>query len=366
MAVVGVFGGGVRFELGTQQPLCQHTPIALSRFAVDEQTKTLFETEMVKIKRGLFCQGPCHVGADPILPHLHRADPNLMQVQAGLVVGGAANILMLWQLKYALVGRLYLLVQAMLQNRLHSLPAHGVVLERAYACRLQTQASELLPKTQHAEATAERLLRVAALLQQSLNQHLCTRPYRGRLAAQGSCRYASDCPVRRRHVRFDRCVPSLEGAVKMAGQARPAMEHLHRRGGRAHVHLLAGVLARHRVVVAADLDVVVDADPRQLPLGVLVGLLGHGRSAGWSISAKALARQPGSFLNGRTFRSASSSRSTRLSSLMLKKRWWRKRARTQRSTTSTPFSTLALSLGCAPAPAAPRPRSGSPDPSRCS
>jgi hypothetical protein len=39
-----------------------------------------------------------------------------MQVQAGLVVGGAANILMLWQVKYALVGRLYLLVQAMFQN----------------------------------------------------------------------------------------------------------------------------------------------------------------------------------------------------------------------------------------------------------
>ena len=51
---------------------------------------------------------------------------------------------------------------------------------------------------------------------------------------------------------------------------------------------------------------------------------GSGRSAGRSSASKALARQPGSFLNGRSFRSASSSAIAALSSARLKKRRLRK------------------------------------------
>ena len=112
---------------------------------------------------------------------------------------------------------------------------------------------------------------------------------------------------------------------------------------RRKISTVARVLARHRVVVATDVDVVVDADPRHFPFGIFVGAFGQPRKAGRSISAKALARQPGSFLKGRWFRSSNRARSALLSSLRLKKRCCRSRASIQRVTTSTPFSTLALS-----------------------
>ena len=59
----------------------------------------------------------------------------------------------------------------------------------------------------------------------------------------------------------------------MAGDTLVMQEHLDRAVRRALVHLSPGVLARCRVAVAIDLDVVVDAGPRHLMFGVLVVLL---------------------------------------------------------------------------------------------
>lgn len=73
---------------------------------------------------------------------------------------------------------------------------------------------------------------------------------------------------------------SLEDALGVAGDALTAPEHFDRRARHAHVHLGQRMLARHRVVVAIDIDVVVDDDPRHLPFCVLVVVLGqrpHGR-----------------------------------------------------------------------------------------
>ncbi len=67
----------------------------------------------------------------------------------------------------------------------------------------------------------------------------------------------------------------LEGALDVAGDALAALEHFDRAARHAHVDLGPGMLARHRVVMAVGPDVVVDPDPRHLPLGVLVGTLGQ-------------------------------------------------------------------------------------------
>ena len=40
------------------------------------------------------------------------------------------------------------------------------------------------------------------------------------------------------------------------------------------VHLLAHILVRHRVVVLAELDVVIDVDPATPDLDVLIGVFG--------------------------------------------------------------------------------------------
>lgn len=77
-----------------------------------------------------------------------------------------------------------------------------------------------------------------------------------------------------------RCAPSvltkrptcgvLEGALGVPGYALATLEHLDRCACHAHIQLVPRVLARRRVVVAADLVVVVDAVPCHLSLGVII------------------------------------------------------------------------------------------------
>src|SRR5205823_6133218 len=60
-------------------------------------------------------------------------------------------------------------------------------------------------------------------------------------------------------------------AAAMAGDPFAAMKDLDRRGSDARLDLLAEQLVRHAVVMLGDLDVIVEADPAALPLGVFVG-----------------------------------------------------------------------------------------------
>ena len=57
----------------------------------------------------------------------------------------------------------------------------------------------------------------------------------------------------------------------MAGDPFAAMKDLDCRGSDARLDLLAEQLVRHAVVMLGDLDVIVEADPAALPLGVFVG-----------------------------------------------------------------------------------------------
>jgi hypothetical protein len=61
--------------------------------------------------------------------------------------------------------------------------------------------------------------------------------------------------------------------------------HGTRRAGRTHVNLGVRMLARHRVVVAANIDVVLDADPCP-PIQRIRSGLPAAPAAGWSISAQ--------------------------------------------------------------------------------
>src|SRR5215469_1354566 len=75
------------------------------------------------------------------------------------------------------------------------------------------------------------------------------------------------------------------------------------------------------------------------------GWAGSGRRAGRSRASNTLWRDPGSFLKGRWLSSTRRSAIAVFSSRREKKVWWRRRARSHRSTTCTPTSTLALSRG---------------------
>ena len=80
--------------------------------------------------------------------------------------------------------------------------------------------------------------------------------------------------VRRWHVLGHRRVHPAPIAARVRGHAYPALEDFHGRRRQSYVELLADELVRHRVVVMVDLDVVVDRDPRGLPIAVVVSLVG--------------------------------------------------------------------------------------------
>lgn len=118
---------------------------------------------------------------------------------AGLVIGGAAQVLVLGQVERAL-DVLLLQVEAVLEDGRDAFPADSAVLERAGAGRLQSAGAILLPERQHAQAAAERLLRVLPLTQQPLHQHRAARTHRFGPRRQRLRVPAGHLSVCRRHV----------------------------------------------------------------------------------------------------------------------------------------------------------------------
>ena len=107
------------------------------------------------------------------------------------------------------------------------------------------------------------------------DQPLGVRSDDTRLALQPFRRPFAIAPVRARHMLGLGAVPRSAVTPGMGGDAFAAVEHLDRAGRGAGVHLLADQGVRHRVEKALDLDVVVDADAGEAPLGILVVLLGQ-------------------------------------------------------------------------------------------
>jgi hypothetical protein len=75
------------------------------------------------------------------------------------------------------------------------------------------------------------------------------------------------CAVRRWHVLGQRRVLAPQGAVSVYGHPGIAGHHFHRGGCHPQFDLAANQPVRHAVVVAIELDVVVDVDARALEVG---------------------------------------------------------------------------------------------------
>ena len=79
-------------------------------------------------------------------------------------------------------------------------------------------------------------------------------------------------PVGTRHVLGDGRMPAATGAAQMNGDALAFAEQLDGVGGDARVELLADQPMRHRVIMPVDVDVIIERDAADPPLGVFVGL----------------------------------------------------------------------------------------------
>ena len=70
----------------------------------------------------------------------------------------------------------------------------------------------------------------------------------------------------------DRTMAAFEGGARVAGDALPLGEEFHHGGTQADVELLVHQRVGHGVVVTFDLNVVINVDPGEFPLGILIGL----------------------------------------------------------------------------------------------
>ena len=152
-------------------------------------------------------------------------------------------------------------------------------------------------------------------------------------------------PMLRRHVGVGRAVATHLGTARMAGHAATSDEDLDRARGDADIGPLADELIGNAVVVALDLEVVVDADLGPLPGRELVWPVRQrlqGRSVDRLEDAASAAFE---LSEGPVVQPFDRSAIAALASAIEKNVRLRRAARIQRSATWTPTSTLALSRG---------------------
>lgn len=131
----------------------------------------------------------------------------------------------------------------------------------------------------------------------------------------------------------------------MCGDATAAEEDLDRGGRDADVDLLTTELEAYAVVVPEDIDVIIDVHARLLPLCVLVADRGERAERRPVECLEEGASAPIQLLERPIVERVKQSADLLFSSSRLKKVCLRRRAMIQRSTSSTPASTFALSRG---------------------
>ena len=189
-----------------------------------------------------------------------------------MVIGRATDVVVvLGQGRFGLLGQ-GSPVEAVAEDGFDTLVAVAAQGEGASAGGLQPVLAVGVTQAQNAQTAAVGLLGVL-----SGRQPVADQPRGGRADACGPAFQALRGPlaglaVCLGHVGGDGGMASLVVGTPMAGDASAAVEAFNGVGGAAHVHLFFDERMGHGVVMALDLDVVVDMDPRLFPLGVFVGL----------------------------------------------------------------------------------------------
>ena len=86
--------------------------------------------------------------------------------------------------------------------------------------------------------------------------------------------------VRRGHVLFEGCMDMGDKTSYMSGHPLAFCESFHGAGGEPDIEFFAHQTKRNTVVVTLHLDVVVDVDGGQFPLGILVRFFGNRKRVG--------------------------------------------------------------------------------------
>ena len=123
--------------------------------------------------------------------------------------------------------------------------------------------SALLPQRQRSGNCA-RLAGIASLVQQLFNRHREAR------SDDGGRRQRVHVPAVHSSYATGKCAATvicrrLKGPRDVAGDASTALEDFVRRARHAQIQLGARTLGRDRVILAGELDVIADAEPRHFP-----------------------------------------------------------------------------------------------------
>jgi len=148
----------------------------------------------------------------------------------------------------------------------------GADLEAAPAGRLEALDAVVAGEPQDAEAGAEALLGMGPAAQDHVDQGGGVGSDRARLALDALVCPAGVAAMGTRHVLGHGGVAAAGAAQQMAGDTLALVKQLDGALGDARLDLLAQQAVRHRVVMAVDVDVIVERDAALAPLGVDVGL----------------------------------------------------------------------------------------------
>src|SRR5262245_1129955 len=138
---------------------------------------------------------------------------------------------------------------------------------------LEPLGAERLDQADDAETGAEALLGMRLVLEDQLAQRRRVCSYQRGVLADAIDGPVGTAAVARRHVVRHGRVLVIAAHALMRGNACTLDEDLDRARADAHLDFAAGEAMRNAVVVAVDLDVIIDADAAHTPLGEHVGLL---------------------------------------------------------------------------------------------
>ena len=151
----------------------------------------------------------------------------------------------------------------MLEDQLDRSVRSRTDVEAAVAGRFQAVGAVLPDQAQDAEAGAVALFGVRPALQDQLGKLGGAVLDRRRFAADPLDRPLGVAAMRTRHMFGERRMPAAAGGAQMHGDALTFAEQLDGVGGDARVELLTDQPMRTRVVMAVDVDMVVEPTRRK-------------------------------------------------------------------------------------------------------
>lgn len=163
-------------------------------------------------------------------------------------------------------------IEIVVEDGLERSVGPGADIESPRRGRLDSLGAEGFDQTDDAETRPEALFGVRALLEDQLAQSSAGWSDRGGIAPDAVDRPVGVTAMAGGHVLEHGSVLAVAAGAQMRGDPLAPGEHLDGSPGHPRLDGLAGKAIRHAVVMPVDIDVIIDADAADTPLGEHVGL----------------------------------------------------------------------------------------------